>query len=180
MDKLLLSCDFTDSIATETMADKLSYHFCKDIVILNIGTNKHIHDTMGPLIGTTLYNKGFKFPIYGTLDKPVDNTNLIETIRSLYLKYGDNLFILAIDASYSDGMDGTIALRNSPVKPGTAVRDSFIGIGDMSIIGVVSSHYEKHPQINDFDMVADLAKEISNILLKAQDNYFKLLENVSA
>lgn len=180
MKKLLLSCDYSDHVIAEEMAHKLAEHFSKEIVILNIGTNRHIHDTLGPLVGTMLNNNGFKFPVYGTLENPVDNRNIIETINRLYLKYGENLFILAIDACYVEGMDGTIALRNSPVKPGTAVRDSFVSIGDMSIVGVVNSFYKKCPSIKDFDMVADLAKAISNILIKAQENYFELLEEISA
>ncbi|MDP4146315.1 MAG: spore protease YyaC [Bacillota bacterium] len=180
MKKLLLSCNYSNSIVADQMAKTLSEHFSKEIVILNIGTNKHIHDTLGPLVGTMLNNNGFRFPVYGTLDNPVDNSNIIETIKKLYLKYGENLFILAIDACYAEGMDGTISLRNSAIKPGTSVRDSFIGVGDMSIIGVVNSFYKKHPMVEDFDIVADLAKVISNILMKAQDNYLGLVEKYSA
>lgn len=180
MEKLMLNCNRPNIFVAEEMARVLSEHFCKEIVILNIGTNKHIHDTLGPLVGTMLKKNGFQFPVYGTLENPVDNRNINETINRIFLRHGENLFIIAIDACYAVGKEGTIILRNSPVRPGTSVRDSFTSIGDMSIAGVVSSIYEKYPSIKDFDRVADMAKEISNILLRAQDKYFMLLEEYSA
>lgn len=180
MEKLLINCDRPNIFVVDEMARRLSEHFCKEIVILNIGTNKHIHDTLGPLVGTMLKKSGFNFPVYGTLDNPVDNRNINEIINRIYLRHGENLFIVAIDACYAEGKDGTIALRNSPVRPGTSVRESFTSVGDMSIVGVVSSFYEKNPSVKDFDRVADLAKVISNILMRAQDKYFMLLEKYSA
>lgn len=180
MNKLLLSCKHSNVDKISEMAKNISEHFCKDIVILNIGTNKHIHDALGPLVGTILHNKGFKFPVYGTLKNPVDNRNLDDVLSKIFLRHGENLFILAIDATYVDGLDGTIVLRDTPVKPGTALRKDFTSAGDMSIVGVVKSSYEKNPVVKDFDLVADLASSIADMLLKAQDNYFDLLEQYSA
>ena len=48
----------------------------KEICYVNIGTPKLICDTLAPLFGTLIKEKGVDIEVYGTLDSPLHALNL--------------------------------------------------------------------------------------------------------
>lgn len=105
----------------------------KSVKFLCIGTDRLTGDSLGPLVGSFLKEKGFD--VLGTLDKPVHAQNLRETINSLS---GDD-FILAIDACLGHRESiGNIVFKKGPIRPGTGVNIKLPEIGDYNIFAIVN------------------------------------------
>ena len=116
-------------------------------VIVCIGSDLAIGDSLGPLLGTLLKNKlQGKAYVYGSLKSPVTAKEAItisKTIKSLH----PFSKILAIDAGVGDKNDvGLIKVCNYGLKPGLGVDKNLPLIGDACIIGIVS---EKQDALNN-------------------------------
>jgi putative sporulation protein YyaC len=106
----------------------------KQIKFICIGTDRSTGDSLGPLVGSFLKEKGFD--VIGTLDEPVHAMNLYDVIELL----PKELFIFAIDACLSTSEDvGLIRLKNGPLKPGSGVNKDLPVVGDLHIIANVNS-----------------------------------------
>lgn len=110
----------------------------KDIVIINIGTDKCIGDCLGPLVGSTINVDDMEnVYVYGTLDAPIHAINMKERLYEIYEKHPD-AFIIGIDACLGERDHiGRIAVRDFPISPGKGVGKRLPSVGDISIIGVV-------------------------------------------
>ncbi|MFX3622554.1 MAG: spore protease YyaC [Ectobacillus sp.] len=110
-------------------------------VILCIGTDRSTGDSLGPLVGSKLIEKGIKnFHLYGTLDNPVHALNLEETLSEIQIKYHQP-FIIAIDACLGKSQNiGAISIGKGPSKPGAAMNKNLPEVGDMYIHGIVNVH----------------------------------------
>ena len=53
------------------------------VIVLCIGTDANIADSLGPLVGTMLVEAGSLLPIYGTLDQPLHARNLKCRLESI-------------------------------------------------------------------------------------------------
>ncbi|MDR1773896.1 MAG: spore protease YyaC [Clostridioides sp.] len=108
-----------------------------ETVVICIGTDKVIGDTLGPIVGTILEKNNFMYPVYGTLDKPIHALNIYEAIEHIKEKH-KNANFLAIDACLgSRDSIGNIQLRKGPILPGKGVGKTLPQIGDFSIVGIV-------------------------------------------
>lgn len=110
----------------------------KEVVFVCIGTDRSTGDSLGPLTGTKLKTLRVSSHIYGTLDKPVHATNLIEHIALIQKTYA-NPYIIAIDACLGQ-MDnvGYLSFGRGSVRPGAAVKKDLPPIGDAYITGIVN------------------------------------------
>ncbi|TCO76480.1 spore protease YyaC [Marinisporobacter balticus] len=106
-------------------------------VVICIGTDRCIGDSLGPLVGTMLRNKNFRFPVYGTLDEPIHAVNLIEATRKIKQNHPDGFFI-AVDACLgAEDLIGYIHIKKGPISPGKGVGKKLPGVGKISVVGIV-------------------------------------------
>lgn len=147
-------------------------HFLKDYItnsiIICIGTDKCIGDCLGPLVGTSLIEKNFPFPVYGTLDNPIHALNIDTELKKIY-KLHPYKTIIAIDACLGDiNSIGEIHLKTASLKPGKGVGKNLPPVGDISIIGIIDTSSQKDLFSNRsirLSLVVDIAKVITNALL---------------
>ncbi|MCT4509074.1 MAG: spore protease YyaC [Tepidibacter sp.] len=106
-------------------------------VIICIGTDRCIGDSLGPLVGTMLKNSDYKHPIYGTLDNPIHALNIHESLSYIKNKHPEANFV-AIDACLGEVNNiGNIQIREGPILPGKGVGKTLPHIGDHSIVAIV-------------------------------------------
>jgi len=108
-------------------------------VIVCIGTDAVIGDSLGPVIGSVLKKRLCgKVYIYGTLDCPITakEINSVANYISLVHPYSP---ILAIDAAIGKKEEiGLIKIADRGVKPGLGADKILRSVGDISILGIVS------------------------------------------
>ncbi|KOO45926.1 spore protease YyaC [Priestia koreensis] len=111
----------------------------RNIVIVCIGTDRSTGDSLGPLVGTKLKEKGLtSFHVYGTLEEPIHAINLKETVQRIYQMH-QNPFIVGIDACLGRMKSvGNVCIGTGPVKPGAGVNKELIPVGDIHITGIVN------------------------------------------
>ncbi len=139
-------------------------------IVVCIGTDRAIGDSLGPLIGTMLKNSDFKYPVYGTLDNPIHALNIYESIENIKKTHPNGSF-LAIDACLgSKSTIGNIQIREGPILPGKGVGKKLPQIGHYSIVGIV----DKIDESNRFSFnsvrlsfILELAELISLSILLA-------------
>ena len=123
----------------KTSLDEMISHDVLPIVVC-IGSDLAIGDSLGPLTGTLLKaaTKGLPCSIYGSLDDRVDATNL-EYIKCV-LEYNHlGAPIIAIDAAVGDPEDvGCVKVKKEPLYPGKGANKDIDCIGDISIMGIVA------------------------------------------
>lgn len=73
----------------------------EEIVILCVGTNRIIGDAVGPITGTFLTENNIP-NVYGTLQRPVDATNLVRVVDEIKKSYSKP-YIIAVDAAVNLG-----------------------------------------------------------------------------
>lgn len=107
-------------------------------VILCIGTDRIIGDSLGPLVGTNL-QKSNRMPfVYGTLNAPVHALNLQDTLQEIKKRHPRNTLI-AVDASLgSMSHIGSVAVRSGGLRPGAGVSKNLSTAGDISITGITN------------------------------------------
>ena len=108
-----------------------------NLVIICIGTDRCIGDSLGPLVGTMLKNSDYKYPVYGTLDNPIHALNIYESLSEIKRNHPEGLF-LAIDACLGEKHNiGNIQIRKGPILPGKGVGKTLPKIGNYSIVAIV-------------------------------------------
>ena len=107
-------------------------------VILCIGSDLALGDSLGPLTGTMLQEKGAGAYIYGTLKKPV-TAKEIKYINSYIRELHPNSPVIAVDAAIGESDDiGLIKIYNKGLKPGLGADKKLSVVGDISILGIVA------------------------------------------
>ena len=112
----------------------------KPPVIVCIGSDLAIGDSLGPLVGSMLKYKtqGMQVFIYGTLAAPV-TAKEIKYLRTFLKETHAGSQILAIDAAVgAEGDIGLIKLTDSPLYPGAGAQKKLGAIGDISVMGIVA------------------------------------------
>jgi putative sporulation protein YyaC len=149
----------------------------RPIVFVCIGTDRSTGDSLGPLVGTLLEEKGIRsFYVYGTLDEPIHAVNLSEKLKEIHAKH-DDPYIIGIDACLGRIKNvGVIQLGNGPVKPGAGVNKELPAVGDIHITGIVnvSGFMEFFVLQNTrLNLVMRMAKTIANGIFQASLLYPK-------
>lgn len=108
----------------------------KEIVLVCIGTDKHVWDSLGPMVGSML-EKDCDIKIYGNLNDPVTAIN-VENLKHEIDKIHFNDLVIAIDIAVTKKIELSkmIYVRRGGLKPGIGV-----GIKDLSPIGDYSILY---------------------------------------
>lgn len=105
-----------------------------DFVVVCIGTNKSFLDSVGPRVGTELFNNIPNIIVYGTMDDNCHALSLGSKFKEIAELY-PNKKVLAIDACCTRHPEkvGTIELLKGAIEPGAGVGKKLPSIGDFSI-----------------------------------------------
>ena len=107
-------------------------------IIVCIGSDLVLGDSLGPLVGTMLIKKNVPAYIYGTLNAPITAKEILCAKTHLKILHPDS-FIVAIDAAVGNSDDiGLIKVSDKGLKPGLGLDKNLGVIGDCSIIGIVA------------------------------------------
>lgn len=133
----LAKANYKEENVVQILTSPLKEILNENTVVVCIGTDRAIGDTLGPLVGTMLKNSDFKYPVYGTLDNPIHALNIYESIDYIKNAHTKGTF-LAIDACLgSKNNIGNIQIRKGPILPGKGVGKKLPQIGNHSIVGIV-------------------------------------------
>ncbi len=111
-------------------------------VILCIGSDLSVGDSLGPVAGTKLREKlqGLNCYVYGTLSKPITAHEVKYMNEFLRSTHPENP-VIAIDAAVGLAGDiGLIKLAKKGIKPGSGANKRLAKVGDVSIMGIVAEH----------------------------------------
>lgn len=110
----------------------------RKIIILCIGSDRYIGDSLGPLIGSYLEEKT-NCTVYGSLEQPVHAGNLAKIIDDIHQQYYQPI-IIAVDACLGKNYEiGNVEIWQGSLEAGIAVGTKLPSIGHISIIGVVNA-----------------------------------------
>ena len=108
----------------------------REIVIVCIGSDRNIGDSLAPIVGSVLKNS-YDYIVYGTIEHPVHALNLKDTRDYIY-KHHHNPYIIAIDASLGVAENQwKILVQNGGLHPGKGLGKDIPPIGDIGVLGVV-------------------------------------------
>ncbi|MGL5244184.1 MAG: spore protease YyaC [Sarcina sp.] len=150
-------------------------YFLKDYIdentiIICIGTDKCIGDSLGPLVGTLLKENLYPLNVFGTLEFPIHALNLEKKLSEITSAY-PNSRVIAIDACLGDCKSiGEIHTRNEAIHPGKGVGKKLQSVGDASIIGIVDSSDSVELFTNRpirLNLIMQMAKVICHSLIHA-------------
>ncbi|GAA0082852.1 spore protease YyaC [Clostridium sp. CTA-6] len=147
-----------------------------NIIIVNIGTDRCIGDSLAPFVGTILKENDLQIPVYGTIKNPIHALNLEREIRSIKNKH-PNATIIGIDACLGKKENiGTIEIREKPLYPGKGVGKELLAVGEYSIIGIVeeSDNGIKFVTGNNIrlDFILEMSKSIAKAIIKSVNYYY--------
>lgn len=157
----------------EIVAENIAYTFLesgkKHIVFACIGTDKHIGDALGPIVGTKLKDYNSNLNVYGTLKDPMHAITIEENIKAINENH-DDAFVIGIDACLGDSEDiGEIRFRDYAIKPGKGVGKDLPPVGDVSIIGIVGESEFFFMRSTRLYFIMNIAEEIVNTITHAID-----------
>ena len=115
-------------------------NFNKPPVVVCIGSDLAIGDSLGPIVGSMLKYKtqGLRLFIYGTLAAPV-TAKEIKYMRTFLRETHAGSQVIAVDAAVgAEGDIGLIKCTDSPLFPGAGANKKLGAIGDVSVMGIVA------------------------------------------
>lgn len=137
----------------------------KKPIFVCIGSDLVLGDSLGPLVGTFLKNKGVKSYVYGTLNFPI-TAKEIEYARTYLKQMHPSSVVVAIDAAIGNADDvGLIRVFNKGLKPGLGVDKNLGTVGDSSIIGIVAGKSLQNYNLFNMtrlNLVYKMAEQISS------------------
>lgn len=150
------------------------YQKFSHIIILCIGTNKIIGDSIGPMVGQVLYKelKYDKIIVLGNMIETINFKNAKQLIESIFKEY-TKPFIITIDSALGkEDMVNQIVINKGIVKIGKSLGRSICYYSNINIKGVVGvdkkDKYEniKTLQNVDLELITKLSTTIANITKK--------------
>lgn len=134
-------------------------------IIICIGSDLVLGDSLGPLVGTMLKEKNTNAYIYGTLSCPITAKEVECAKTQLKIMHPDS-FIVAVDAAVGDTEDiGLIKVTSRGLKPGLGVEKKLGVIGDCSLIGVVAGKSLKNFELFNttrLNLIYTMAEKIAD------------------
>ncbi len=109
-------------------------------VIVCIGSDLSVGDSLGPVTGTKLKEKlkGLNVYVYGTLSKPITAHEIKYTNQFIQNTHPDST-VIAIDAAVGTAGDiGLIKVAKRALKPGSGANKRLAKVGDVSVMGIVA------------------------------------------
>lgn len=144
--KFLTEAEKTKGAGTRSRAENADFKknfdgdFDKPPVVVCVGSDLAIGDSLGPITGSMLKYKtqGLGVFLYGTLASPV-TAKEIPYFRKFLKETHAGSQIIAIDAAVgAEGDIGLIKLADAPLLPGAGANKRLGAIGDLSIMGIVA------------------------------------------
>lgn len=144
--RFLTEKEKTEGAGTRSRAEVAAFckafdgDFEKPPVVVCIGSDLAIGDSLGPITGSMLKYKtqGLKVFIYGTLAAPV-TAKEIKYLRAFLKETHKGSQVIAIDAAVGvEGDIGLVKLSDSPLFPGAGANKKLGAVGDISIMGIVA------------------------------------------
>lgn len=137
----------------------------KKPIFICIGSDLVLGDSLGPLVGTMLKNRGAKSYVYGTLNLPI-TAKEVEYAGKYLKQMHPNSISIAIDAAVGNADDvGLIRVTDKGLKPGLGVDKNLGVVGDLSIIAVVAGKsLQNHNLFNltRLNLVYKMAEKIAS------------------
>lgn len=139
-------------------------------VILCVGSDLAIGDSLGPLTGTLLRRSRSPLPcyLYGTLRSPVTAKETGYLNEFLSRTHPDSK-VIAIDAAVGEENElGLIRITDSPLRPGSGANKRLSPIGDISVLGIVgrkSGFSYSSLKLTRLNIVYSMAEMISRAVL---------------
>mgnify|MGYP005867425553 CR=1 FL=1 len=111
----------------------------KPPIVLCIGSDLAIGDSLGPMTGTLLKQKtSGEFFIYGTLKKPI-TAKEVQYLNRFFRETHPDSKIIAVDAAVGESGDiGLLKIYNKSLRPGLGANKKLCAVGDISIMGIVA------------------------------------------
>ncbi len=109
-------------------------------VILCIGSDLSVGDSLGPVTGTKLKQQlaGLNCYVYGTLAKPITAHEVKYMNDFLRLTHPASP-IIAIDAAVGNAGDiGLIRVAGRGLRPGSGANKRLAKVGDVSVMGIIA------------------------------------------
>lgn len=109
-------------------------------VIVCIGSDLSVGDSLGPVTGTKLKEKlkGYNVYVYGTLAKPI-TAHEVKYTNQFIKSTHPNSTVIAIDAAVGAAGDiGLIKVAKKGIKPGSGANKRLAKVGDVSVMGIVA------------------------------------------
>ena len=109
-------------------------------VILCIGSDLSVGDSLGPVTGTKLKEKlkNLNCYVYGTLAKPI-TAHEVKYMNEFLRQTHPSSPIIAVDAAVGLAGDiGLIRLAKGAIKPGSGANKKLEKVGDVSIMGIIA------------------------------------------
>lgn len=109
-------------------------------VILCIGSDLSVGDSLGPVTGTKLKEKlsGLNCYVYGTLAKPI-TAHEVKYMNEFLKATHPNNPVIAVDAAVGLAGDiGLIKIAKRAMKPGSGANKKLNKVGDVSIMGIIA------------------------------------------
>ncbi|MDE6059792.1 MAG: spore protease YyaC [Clostridia bacterium] len=137
-------------------------------VVLCIGSDLAVGDSLGPITGTMLRRRPeFRGFVYGTLNAPV-TAKEVKYINNFLKKTHPFSKIIAVDAAVGEDSDvGLVKVSNQPLRPGSGANKRLGKVGDVSILGIVakkSSFSYSVLNLTRLNVVYSMAQTISDAL----------------
>lgn len=160
--------NYKDNLAYYSIANFIKDYINENTVIVCIGSDRCIGDSLGPLVGTLLKESLFPLPIFGTVSSPIHALNINKELKSI-LSIHKSTNIIGIDACLGDKDNiGEIQARNFSVHPGKGVGKLLPEVGSASIIGIVDASDGSELFTNRnirLDLILSMSKTICHSLM---------------
>lgn len=140
----------------------------KEIIVVNIGTDKLIADSFGPIIGACLIERNTKLKVYGDLESPIHALNIKSKVEEINKLHPD-AFIIATDSAIGSLTEfKRIRIRNSGVQPGSGSGKNLGVVGDMGITLVVADNIFSGTHLR-LGVIYKIANEISKVIIALEE-----------
>ena len=107
-------------------------------VVLCIGSDLAVGDSLGPIAGTMLRANGLYGYVYGTLRNPV-TAKEVKYLAEFLRKTHPKSKIVAVDAAVGEESElGLIKVTPTGLRPGAGANKRLPKVGDASIMGIVA------------------------------------------
>ena len=126
--------------SSPTLQKKGGIDFHQPPVVVCVGSDLAIGDSLGPITGSMLAYKtqGLSVFLYGTLSSPVTAKD-IRYVRQLLKETHPRRLVVAIDAAVGESGDiGLIKGYDIPLSPGRGAGKKLGSVGDLSVMGIVA------------------------------------------
>jgi putative sporulation protein YyaC len=132
----IVAADRLDELLIQMKADGVTLN---RLAFLCIGTDRSSGDTLGPLAGTLLEERGYT-RVIGTLKRPCDADSWEERLAELRLMQAEEgAVVLAIDACLGNSVSvGLFQTAAGPLEAGRSLKRGLEPVGDYAIAAIVN------------------------------------------